>query len=180
MRSGLRLCLYLAVGLVSLTVNSLPAAAQAKDPWAPLSFLLGSWSGKGSGKPGDVAAGTASFSFDLKKNVIVRKNRAEIAAKPGATDGSVHEDLLIIYQQPAGGHFKAIYFDDEGHVINYSVSFPDKQVGAVFESDAMGPGPRFRLTYTLAKNGDVETTFSIAPPGGDYKPYVSGVMTKRS
>src|ERR1051325_4223618 len=114
--------MWKALGIVVVLQLALSAGAQAKDPWAPLSFLLGNWSGGGSGKPGDVASGSASFSLDLKKNVIIRRNRAEIAARHGDTSKSVHEDLMVIYRQPGDGSLRAVYFDDEGHVINYSVT----------------------------------------------------------
>lgn len=48
--------------------SALPALAQkdpAHDPWAPLQFLIGSWSGVGSGAPSDDVTGTTSFTFDL-------------------------------------------------------------------------------------------------------------------
>jgi hypothetical protein len=155
------------------------AHSQAKDPWGPLSFLLGNWSGAGSGKPGEAIAGSASFSFELDKKVIIRKNRAEFAPKPGERSRAVHEDLMIIYPQQGDGHFRAIYFDNEGHVINYSISFPAKQPSAVFESEGAGEGPRFRLVYEPAANGGLRTEFFIAPPGGEFRSYINGLMKKR-
>ena len=41
-----------------------------------------------------------------------------------------HSDLLYIY--PEGSGFKAIYFDNEGHVIHYAISFPARQPGRRF------------------------------------------------
>jgi hypothetical protein len=41
-----------------------------------------------------------------------------------------------------------MYFDTEGHVIRYTVSFPSADA-AVFDS-AGSPGPRYRLSYQLA------------------------------
>lgn len=170
--------------LLSISIAACAAAISAarpvrhsqKDPWAPLQFLVGSWTGEGSGKTGDAAAGKASFAFDLDKKVIVRRNRAEFPPKPGEAKGAVHEDLMVIYPQSGAAPFRAVYFDSEGHVINYDVSVRDGS--AVFESQAVQNAPRFRLTYDRAAGGAVATEFAIAPPGGEFKSYVKGTMKR--
>lgn len=167
--------------VIAVTALYYPAQAQsgkANDPWAPFQFLVGHWSGTGSGQPGDVAAGSSSFSFDLGKNILVRKNRAELAPKPGEASGTVHEDLMIIYRQSGELPFLAIYFDNEGHVINYRVSFPAKQQSVVFESDASDKAPRFRFVYEMGPDGLLNSEFLIAPPGGEFKTYTQGKVKR--
>lgn len=169
------------VAAVLLLVGSLMlmpfwAPGQVQDPWAPFRFLLGTWSATGAGQPGEVTAGTVSFAFDLDRKILVRKNRTELAPKPGEERGAVHEDLLIVYPQPGGGDFRAIYFDNEGHVIHYKISFPARQPAAVFESDGTAPGPRFRLSYAAAADGALGVEFAIAMPGGEFKNYLQGTM----
>jgi hypothetical protein len=95
-----------------------PLPGQTGDPWQPLAFLVGDWSGKGSGKPGDAIGGSTSFSTDLNGKIMVRKNRAELPAKPGEKSGMVHEDLMILYPKTGTSVFQADYFDNEGHVID--------------------------------------------------------------
>src|SRR5689334_8984346 len=124
---------------------SIPAFAEerpATDPWAGLRFLVGEWVGVGSGKPGE---GTGGFTFapDLDGKILLRKNFSEFPPKPGEKHGMRHEDLLIVY--PAGGALKAEYFDNEGHVIAYTVTTAPGQ--ATFESDAKPGAPRFKLVY---------------------------------
>jgi hypothetical protein len=58
---------------------------------------------------------------------------------------------------------KAIYFDNEGHVIHYDVSTPDPTT-AVFLSDASATGPQFRLTYQR-KNSTMSGKFQVRMPG---------------
>ncbi len=157
-----------------------PAPVQtgtAEDPWAPFQFLIGVWSGAGSGQPGEGISGTTSFSFDLGKTILVRRNRAEIASNPGEPSGAAHEDLMIIYREP-GAQFRAIYFDSEGHVINYSVSFPAGPRSVVFESAATENAPRFRFIYEMGRDGLLSGEFDIAPPGGPYKVYTKGLQKK--
>ncbi len=66
---------------------------------------------------------------------------------PDYASGAQHDDLMIIY---AGYRraLRAIYFDTEGHVIRYSLSFPAPD-RVVFESESGPPGPRYRLTYWM-------------------------------
>lgn len=168
---------------IGIALSALFCLAQAQssitnDPWASFQFLLGSWSGTGSGQPGEVVAGSTSFSFDLRKNILVRKNRAELAPKPGEAEGTTHEDLIIIYRQPGESRFWAIYFDNEGHVINYRVSFPAKQQSVIFETDALEKGPRFRFIYELGPDGLLSNEFLIAAPGGEFKTYTKGKLNR--
>ncbi len=86
---------------------------------------------------------------------------------------------MIIYPGSAGVLFRAVYFDNEGHVIQYAVSFPRSPRSVTFETDSAGPGPRFRMTYALKADGELENVFWIAPPGGEFKVYVQGSLRKK-
>lgn len=164
-----------------------PAAAPASGvattanagPWADWGFLLGDWTlGEGGGKPGQGASGTASFTVDLQGHVILRKNHSEYASvngKPPVT----HDDLMTIYEE--GGTTRAIYWDNEGHVIRYTVSISSDKKKIVFLSDKAAGGPVFRLTYEDLKPGTVKVGFEIAPPGkpDQFAMYVEGTMVRR-
>lgn len=69
-------------------------------------------------------------------------------------------------------------FDNEGHVINYAVSFPGPSC-AVFDSEGAEQGPRFRVVYELADDGSLPVEFLVAPPGGERAPYVKGVLGRQ-
>jgi hypothetical protein len=148
--------------------------------WEQLQFLIGSWASPVSGQPGQGVSGSTSFAYDLDKIVIVRKSRAEFVPQPGEIYGLVHEDLIVIYQQPGESFPRAIYFDNEGHIIHYMVSFPAKQPAVVFESEASGNSPRARLTYEVDEQGALITEFSVAAPGGELLSHVRGTVTKQS
>jgi hypothetical protein len=155
-----------------------PVRSQDGDAWTPLEFLVGTWAGAGSGQPGEAIAGTTTFSFDLDRNVMVRRNRAEYAPKPGDTTRAVHEDLMIIYRSPGGPKYHAMYFDNEKHIISYGVFCPAGGSCAVFESEATDKAPRFRMVYDLGADGVLATEFFIAPPGGEFKSYVKGTLRR--
>ena len=146
--------------------------------WEPLQFLLGSWSSPLSGQPGQGVSGATTFSFDLDGRIMVRRSRAEFAPGPGEAQGLVHEDLLVIYQLPGEPPFRAIYFDNEGHTIHYSLRFPEKQPGVVFESESGLPGPRARLVYELSEEDTLATEFFVAAPGGELLSHVKGTVKK--
>ena len=166
----------LAVSLCLAAAPS-PAAAPAArgDPWAPLRFLVGTWKTEGGGgKPGEVLGGGFTFSIDLDGRVAVRRSRAEVAPTGAEAKGTVHEDLTVI--SPKGKGLQAWYWDNEGHVIRYSVR---SEAGIViFESEAGGPGPRFRLAYARRGADQVEISFSSAPPGKPFQPYVTGLARR--
>jgi hypothetical protein len=150
------------------------------DPWSPIQFLIGSWSSPVSGQPGEGVSGSSTFSYELNGNVILRKSRAEFAPAPGEQVGLVHDDLLVIYHLPGETQPRAIYFDNEGHVINYVVSFPERQPGIVFESDPSAPGPHARLIYETDPDGVLHTEFFVEIPGGTLISHVKGTLIRNT
>jgi len=150
------------------------------NSWDQLQFLIGSWSSPVSGQPGQGVSGSTTFSYDLDKKVIVRKSRAEFAPGPGETKGLVHDDLLVIYQQPGEAQFRAIYFDNEGHIISYTLSFPARQPGVVFESETSETSPQARLVYEAAEDDTLITEFFVAAPGGELLSHVKGTVIRNS
>ncbi len=160
----------LGAGAGTLMAQTTPS----KDAWTPLQFLLGTWVGEGSGEPGASGSGGSTFSFELDQQILVRKNWAKYPPKPGDKTGINHEDLMVIYPAQT---LRAIYFDNEGHVINYLVSSPRKNA-VTFESDAAQPGPRYRLAYELGADGKLAIVFSIAAPGQPFKEYTRGTAQR--
>jgi len=118
------------------------------DPWAGVRFLIGSWEAKTTGGMAKAqASGSYDFRMELNGHVMARHSRSGACSAPNDFNCQ-HSDLLYIYPTGDGGSIKAIYFDNEGHVIHYDVSTP--RLGkAVFLSDTAQPGPQFRLSYEL-------------------------------
>lgn len=157
-----------ALVLMMLAAGLLPA--QAKNPWEPLEFLLGTWTANASD-----SHGATTFKFDLEKHIIVRTNFAQYASGPQA--GTRHDDVMIIYFDPPGKPPRAIYFDSEGHTIRYDLTFPERN-SVVFESEPAQPGPRYRLSHRVTGQ-QFEGKFEIAAPGtSDYKPYLTWTAAK--
>jgi len=166
----------LILALVTLALLPGAGSADAPDPWARWRFLLGEWVGLGEGGPG-TGTGGSTFALELDGRILVRHNRADYPAAAGRAAFS-HRDLLIVYPGTCDSLFHAIYFDNEGHVIQYGVRLPARGGRAVFDSEGPQPGPRFRLTYQLKADGGLETEFSVAPPGAELTRYVAGTLRR--
>ena len=144
--------------------------------WDKLQFLLGDWSSPVSGQPGQGVSGSTTFSFDLDQKIMIRRSSAEFAPEHGQTKSLVHDDLLVIYQQPEESQFRAIYFDNEDHIIRYNVTmFGDK---VIFTSEQVRGAPRYRFTYTRASSDALRIKFEIAPPGKDFATYIEAGARK--
>lgn len=170
-----KLLLIVVVSLITLSVFAQPQ--QKPINWDKWNFLIGEWVGEGNGQPGQ-GSGSFTFQTDLDGMILVRKNHTEF---PATTDrpASIHNDLLYIYPDFSGTPSKAIYFDNEGHVINYSINYTDNSI--VFTSDMIPNAPRFRLSYTSLGNDAVNVKFEFAPPQGpeDFKVYIEGKSIRK-
>lgn len=157
MRSKL---LTLAIILFSFTCH-----AQAPTDWSRYQWLMGDW--KSESKPGQ-PTGTFSFALDLNRNILVRKSHTELPA--------VHEDMLIIYSEHNGSPLKAIYFDNEGHTINYAIYHFEKTI--IMTSEKIPDMPRFRLTYIQLSPETIKTKFEISKDGETFTTYIEGNSNK--
>lgn len=167
----MKIKLFLTIGLlVTLSVCS----AQKNSPWTKWSWLIGEWKGEGSGQPGQ-GGGIFTFKTDLNDQVLIRKAHSEYPAT-GNKQAIVHDDLMIIYLDSAGNPSKAIYFDNEGHTITYSVSYLDKTI--VLLSDKIPNSPIFRLVYILLDARTINTKFEVSQDGEKFVTYIEGKSIK--
>jgi hypothetical protein len=103
--------------------------------------------------------------------VLARRSTSDVACKGPATFDCEHGDILYVYEEAPGQPLKAIYFDNEGHVIHYDVTTPTA-TSVVFLSEPSHPGPRFRLTYEL-KDAQMLGKFQMQMPGQtEWKSYL--------
>jgi len=150
-----------------------PFSLPAQD-WAPVGFLIGKWTGEGSGGPGN-GAGAFTLLPDLQSKVLVRKSFADYPAANGRP-ATRHEDLMIVYRQPGSGELRAMYYDSEGHVIAYLVK--PVEGGVAFVSDGPPDQMRYRLTYLAAGKDRARLKFEIAPPGKDFAQYLEASIRR--
>jgi hypothetical protein len=134
--------------LIAVLLMTLPAWGQTaatsattpSDPWKSLNFLEGTWGASTDEKSGVSSSGTYTFRRELGGHVIARRSTAEAGCKGPATFDCEHGDVLYVYRDAPMPGMKAIYFDNEGHVIHYDVSTPSA-TKVVFLSEQGRPGP---------------------------------------
>jgi hypothetical protein len=109
----------------------------------------------------------------------MRTNHADLAAT-GTQPAHVHDDLMMIYPGATSAQARAMYWDNEGHVIEYSASWSADGNVLTFLSKS-GAGPQFRLTYKKLDTDRLSVNFEIAPPGqtAAFKSYTSGVIRRQ-
>jgi hypothetical protein len=161
--------------IISLTlVCSLQSYSQVNNKWNKWNWLLGDWTGVGKGNPGE-GVGTFSFTTDLDSNILVRKSHSEYPDRASAKT-LIHNDLMIVYSDKAGIPSKAIYFDNEGHSINYSITYHDHSITLL--SEEIQGMPIFRLTYTLIEDGKMNTRFEMSQDGKLFFTYIEGLSSR--
>jgi len=155
---------------------SLHSIAQKPDAnWNKWNWIVGEWVGEGNGQPGQ-GEGKFTFRFDLDNNVLVREAFSEYPAtkdKPAI----MHKDLMIVYRDLAGVPNKAIYFDNENHVINYTVTISEKSI--VFLSEKLANMPIFRLTYIFINDESVSIKFEMSQDGVSFSTYIEGTSKRK-
>jgi hypothetical protein len=173
-RSAATLALAVSVAASGLAMTQRgqsagPPAAVFGPAWRA---LVGDWE---SVEPAQAGSGASSFRLELDGRAIIRRNRAEIATGAART-ATPHEDMMVIYPTGAGNAARALYVDNEDHVVQYAASWsPDGKV-LTFVSDAIPGAPRFRLIYEFQSASEVAIRFEMAAPDSPdaFKPYVTG------
>lgn len=151
----------------------LGASCAAAEDWGALQFLVGTWVGEGGGQPGN-GSGSFTFAPDLQGRILVRRNFAEYPAA-GGKPAFRHDDLMIVHREAESKSYKAVYYDNEGHVIHYAVR--PVEGGVVMTSE--GEGVRYRLTYTRQTGERILTKFEIAAPGKDFATYLEATVRRQ-
>ena len=143
------------------------SAAHAQQPrpnqWKDFDFLLGQWTWTGGGQPGQ-AKGSSSFEPEMNGTVLLRKVHLDYPASKDRAAFS-HDDFLYVYHDPADSSLRAIFFDNENHVIRYAVTVAPGGDSIQFLSDAAPSGTRARMTYTKLGAASATEKFELAPPG---------------
>jgi len=174
---------FLAVGLAAAQTNDPGKASVAAEEqvtaWTPLEFLVGTWTGEGAGNPGN-ATGGFSFKWALQQKVLIRESNADYPATKDRPAVS-HQDMTMVYEDPATKRLKAIYFDNEGHVINYTITVSQGMADIIFQGEVNPGSPVYRLTYTKTGSATLKLKFEIAAPEKPqvFVTYVEGLARRR-
>jgi hypothetical protein len=149
------------------------------DPWKALSFLEGTWTANTQGGSARAqGSGCYTFQPELGRHVLARHSSDSAGCKGPTTYDCEHSDLLCVYPEAGSQSLKAIYFDNESHVIHYDVTTPSSAT-AIFISEVSGSGPQSRLVYEL-KGAVMSGKFEIRMPGqNEWKTYLEWSGTRK-
>ncbi len=177
-----------SAGLAAPYHDGLPSAAQPPEKAAQApgrasqpaftpawQAILGAWFSVGEDQPPGPPLATFTFNLDLDGRIIVRRNHNDIPAS-GDKPAAVHDDLMMIFPTERPAEWRALYADNEGHVIQYRARWSADNKRLSFVGDITPGQPRYRLVYTFATPDDLVIAFEIAPPGrpDGFKPYLTG------
>jgi hypothetical protein len=172
MKKPLLALMFLAMPILAQTASpAAPASSNTSSgaTWQSIAFLEGTWTATTQGNS-VATSGRYTFASELGHHIMARHSTTDPDCKGPATFDCEHGDLLYIFQEAPSQPLKAIYFDNEGHVIHYAVTTPDAAT-VIFLSEP-GPGPRFRLVYQL-KEKVMLGKFQMQMPGqDDWKSYL--------
>jgi hypothetical protein len=153
---------------------SVSCQGQSKVNWEKWNFLIGTWVGEGNGQPGQ-GSGAFTFAPDLDQHILVRKSHTGFPAssdRPAFT----HDDLLIVYPGQGENPSSAVYFDNEGHVISYTVVYEGNNV--VLTGEKKDNMPVFRLSYIPLDDTTVNVKFEMSQDGLNFRTYLEGKSKK--
>ena len=144
------------------------------DPWASARRLLGRWEGTASGRPG-TGHQIREYKLILRGQFILGTDETRWEPSTEQPGGDVHEDLSVLSFDRASGQLVMRGFYSEGLVHEYRCTAPAADGSRlVFEASQVENGPpgmRARETITFVVPGEIESTFELAMPGGDFEQY---------
>ena len=144
------------------------------DLWAGAQRLLGRWEGPATGRPG-TGVQVREYRSILQGRFILGTDETRWVPTPDEPAGLFHEDLAVLGWSAASGQLTMRSFHGEGFVHDYHCvdAAPDGSP-LVFEADQVENGPagmRARETLRFGGPDQLESTFELAMPGGDFEPY---------
>lgn len=175
MRLRWPILLALACSLSAVAQTAQPGSSPSNATWHALQGLAGTWKSEPGVTPaGPVIDGGFTITAELQGHVLVRRNFTAFAAT-AQRPAFRHDDLTVYY---AGETPRAIYFDSEGHAIEYAVTASADAKEIVCLSPVKAGEPRFRFTYTFTTPDTMKVGFDIAMPGtpDQFGNHVGGVV----
>lgn len=148
----------------------------ARDPWAAFRYFLGSWRGRGSGKPG-ISQSERHYALVLQDRFIQITDRAVYAPQEANPEGEVHENIgYVSFDEVRQLHVMREFYV-EGYVNRYVLEEWDADAGRfVFVTEAIenfSPGWQARTTYEILGPNAFRETFDLAGPDKPWACYIT-------
>jgi hypothetical protein len=105
-----------------------------------LKFLEGTWDANVQNNAAVKLSGQYTFDRELNGQILARHSTSDSNCSAPANFDCAHADLLYVYHDVRDSELKAIYLDNEGHVIQHNVSTPKPQSVVFLSGAALGSG----------------------------------------
>ncbi len=156
-------------------------ATPKTDPWDQLRFLVGEWTGTGSGNSGNSTV-ERTYEFILGNQFLLVRNKSIFDPQEKNPKGELHEDLGVISYDTNRKKFILREFYSEGFVNQFvleEISEDGKRL--VFNTESVENGPpnmRARTTLEITGERELAETFELAWDGKTFKPCVANKMRR--
>ena len=172
----------IAVTAAAMTLLCFAAVAEeVSDPWAPMRFFEGKWTGTGEGKSG-FSTTDRGYEFILGGNFMKAFNRSVFEPQEKNPKGEVHENLDIFSYDGGRGKIVLRQFHIEGFANTYvleSVSEDRKKLVFVTEQIENGPpGMTARLVLEIGGEDSFGERFELSMGGGEYACLITNVFKR--
>lgn len=177
------LVLLLCVTLAANIVGAADEAAKKPDVWAPLRFLVGTWTGDARSEQG-VGQSRREYWFVLNGRFLEAINQVAYVPTEEKPQGENREDRGLFSCDRAQKKAILRQFHVEGFVNTYaleSISADGKTL--TFTTTAIeniAPGWRAREVYPIVSEHEFIETFSLAAPDQEFAVYSETRLKRKS
>jgi len=147
--------------------------SESTDPWLPVRFFVGQWTGTAEGEPG---SGTVkrTYEFVLGGKYLNERNTSTYKPTAKKPAGEVHDHWSFFSHDRARRTLVLRQFHQEGFVNQYALAAGTTAAGFTFESEGfenLPAGWKARERYEKLSPDEFVETFELAPPGKEFSVY---------
>jgi len=166
-----------AVAPAPVTAAVPAAAAPAWRPFQELGFLVGSWSGVAE-SGARVGGRVARFTPEFSGNYLVHRGSTILTADDGKEE-TIDEVGYFAYDREKR-RYVASYFFSTGISATFDVEVAAESARLVSrEMLNAEPGTKARMLFTRKTDGELSLSTDLAPPGGDFVPWLVSALKKK-
>jgi hypothetical protein len=158
-------------------------AENKADPWQPVRFLIGRWTGTAEGQAG---TGTVErrYEFMLRDQFIQEHNTSTYPPQEKNKAGEVHQHMSIISYDRQRKTLVLRQFHVEGFVnlyaLNQTASTPERLVFESEHFENFDNSWKAKETYDIVSPDEFIETFELAPPGKSFEVYSRNHLKRAS
>lgn len=169
--------------LLALLVPSAACSqTSGADPWSPMRFFEGSWTGHETGRAG-TGKGERTYEFIMEGTYLYFRNVSRFEPQEKNPEGETHEDWTFYSYDGGRGVLVMRQFNIEGFVNTFAAD--SVSAGGTFirftseASENAPPGLQARMTYHITGEDSFTETFELAMPDGAFSVWLENHWTRK-